>query len=148
MAAKLKVVQEEGLNTLCDAIRGSTDTATQAATAVIALADATNASLGEVEQILNDLSPNYIVASLPATGWIDNTDAASKAAGYTKMWTLAVEDATADDGADVIVAPSSEDTAITCGLCPSVDVVEGGIIFYAVVAPTAAITIQYDLEKG
>ena len=148
MAGKLKLVLEESLDLICSTIRGTSDKATSAANAVLALADATNKSLGEVEEILNDMAHDLVTATLPVEGWVTNTDADSKAAGYAVMYTLAAEKATENDGADVTVLPASEGTAVACGLCPSIAVLDKSIVFYSVVAPTAAIAIQYTLMKG
>lgn len=145
---KLKLLRDEGLGELCAAIRGAKQTADTAGTAVSALADAVSESLDEIDGIFTDLGQTLIDGNLPVTGWVDNTDEESKTAGYDKMYSLTTEGATVDDSARVIIYPTSEDTALACGLCPSTDVVDGAIIFYAVTVPEEAIAIHYGLVKA
>lgn len=90
--------------------------------------------------------PAFSSVSLAVASWATNSDTDTKT-DYPKKYALAISGATANDGAECIVVPASVDAAIDCGMCATVDVVDGYIYFYAKKAPAEAISVQIRLIK-
>ncbi len=69
-------------------------------------------------------------------------------ASYPYYCDIAVSGVTANDHADVVIAPASMDVAVSCGICPSCQTVAGKIRLRAAAVPTASITVGYEIRKG
>lgn len=92
--------------------------------------------------------PEFLTLSIPATGWAATQEESISAAGYAFSYDAAVEGATAADSAETIISPSSMQTAVNCGLCPTSTVVDGAVRYYAVTAPTASLSVQVRIIKA
>ena len=92
--------------------------------------------------------PEVLEIAIPASGWAENQDEAISAAGYAFSYDAAVEGATAADSAETIISPASMQTAVECGLCPTSAVVDGAVRYYAVTAPTQALSVQVRIIKA
>lgn len=90
----------------------------------------------------------FSTATLTSTKWTSNTDEGSTGAGYAYSYTLPVASATVADGAECILAPQSQSVAYGCGMCSTVEVLDGVIRFYAVSLPGENITMQVRLIPG
>jgi len=55
---------------------------------------------------------------------------------------------TADDRASINLAPTSIQTAISCGICPTCETLAGKIRIRSAQVPSAVISAQYWIEKG
>ncbi len=91
--------------------------------------------------------PEMLNITIPASNWTENQDEATSAAGYAFSCDVAVEGATSADSADTIIAPGSMQAAVACGLCPTSTVVDGAVRYYAVSAPTQALSVQVRMIK-
>jgi len=80
---------------------------------------------------------------LPAAGWVPDG-----AGGYPYRLDVPVEGITGKDRADVVLEPSSQETAVKCALCPSCETLDGHIRFWAASIPAADIAAEYWIEKG
>ena len=80
--------------------------------------------------------------SIPATGWQSGT-----VGGYTVYRDIAAE-VTAADSVDVALSTNGIDTAVSCGMCPTVETLDGYLRFRAISAPTATITGEYRIIRG
>jgi len=80
---------------------------------------------------------------LPAAGWV--LDGAS---GYPYCLDVPAEGITDKDRVDVILEPSSQETALKCVLCPSCETLDGRIRFRTASIPTADLAAEYWMEKG
>lgn len=94
---------------------------------------------------INDVlvKTNAVTASIPTTGW--NSDSTTT---YPKYYDITVSDVTEKDRADIIIAPGSIGVAKTCVFCPTSETLAGKIRVRAQSIPTAAIAVQYWIEKG
>ena len=102
-------------------------------------------ALTELEQVKMD-KPVFFTATLTAAGWTGSTGEAG--AGYGYSYTLTAAGATAADGAECILTPQSQSTAARCGMCPTAEVLEGAIRFYAQSLPAEDMTMQVRLIPG
>jgi hypothetical protein len=103
--------------------------------------------LEEIDDVKADKA-SFSSATLTASGWATNTDTESKNAGYAYAYKLAASDATASDSAECILSTGSLAVAGECGLCPTANVADGAIYFYAAEKPTSSLTIQWRLIAG
>ena len=103
-------------------------------------------ALEEMDGAKADL-PEFLKLSIPATGWAETQEESISAAGYAFAYDAAVEGATAADSAETIIDPGSMQTAVECGLCPTLAVVDGAVRYYAVTAPTQALSMQVRIIK-
>ena len=87
---------------------------------------------------------NAVAVSIPASGWGSDTSVAA----YPKYYDLAVTGITAKDRASVYIAPTSIQTAKSCGICPTCETLAGKIRIRSAQIPSAAIAVQYWVEKG
>lgn len=102
-------------------------------------------ALTELEQVKMD-KPVFFTATLTAAGWTASTGEAGTGYGYS--YTLTAAGATAADGAECILTPQSQSTAARCGMCPTAEVLEGAIRFYAQSLPAEDMTMQVRLIPG
>lgn len=85
----------------------------------------------------------YAACVLPAAGWVrDGPD------GYPYRLDVLAEGITGRDRAEVVLEPSSQETALKCALCPSCETLDGRIRFWAASIPAADIAAEYWIEKG
>ena len=101
-------------------------------------------ALGEMEAVKAD-KPSILSVAIPATGW---SIAGLTVYPYCYYYDLGVSGVTANDIATVMIAPSSVDTAIDCGLCPTNETLANTIRFWSVEPPAQAITIEFEIAKG
>lgn len=80
--------------------------------------------------------------TLPVENWTANADEETLAAGYAFSCEATVSGVTAQDSAESVLHASSISAAKTATLCPTTDVLDGKIRYYAVAKPAAAITMQ------
>lgn len=92
-----------------------------------------------MEQIKGAATP----VTIPMTGWNSDNNA-----NYPKYYDIAVTGLTANDRAEITIAPSSMGTAISCGLCPTNETLAGKIRVRSTSIPTAAIAAEYWIEDG
>lgn len=156
-----KVFDDSGLTALGKAIREIKGTADSSMSAVSGLsgevgtlAERTSEAFGEVVSSLEALESGkqeksgFQTVAIPKSGWVNNTDTETKAAGYAYAFSAQISGATAQDGAEAIISVSSMEVAAAAGVCATCDVLNGTVRFYAVNAPTAEITVQVRLIKG
>lgn len=86
---------------------------------------------------------NEAAISIPTTGWQTTTGIS-----YPKYCDLTAQDITAADRVDIMVAPASVQTAVSCGICPTCETLEGKIRIRAKQVPAQAISARYWVEKG
>ena len=80
---------------------------------------------------------------LPVAGWVRDGPS-----GYPYRLDVLAEGITGRDRAEVVLEPSSQDTARKCALCPSCETLDGRIRFWATSIPAADIAAEYWIEKG
>lgn len=90
--------------------------------------------------------PTFFTATLTSTEWSDNAGEESAGAGYP--YVLMAVDAAAADGAERILTPASQEAACSCGMSPTVEVLDGMIWFYARSLPAENMTMQVRLIPG
>lgn len=146
MEKKVKLLLENGLADLCKHIKSIKWTAEQSGSAVSALAEATAASVEEIEGVLDEKQDKGTAVSFtaPVDGWASDDEKS----GYPYHYDLAVSGVTAKDRADITVSPSCIEAAANCGLCPTSETLAGIIRLRAATRPTAAITAEYWLSGG
>lgn len=104
----------------------------QAAAEAIEEIDTLKANKGETVSI-----------TIPITGW--SSDSSSS---YPQYYDIAVSEVTANDRAEITIAPGSIDIAQACGLCPTNETLAGKIRVRSTKIPTEAISAEYWLENG
>lgn len=80
--------------------------------------------------------------SVPTTGWSSDSTAI-----FPKYYDLSISGILATDRVDLIVAISSLDTALKCGLCGITEASAGKVRIRSRTVPTAAINLQYWVMK-
>ena len=152
---KIKLPLEKGFAAFCNHIRAIKQTAEQSGSAVSALAQATAASVAEIEGILNEKQDagSAVPFTVPADGWAsveidEGSEEMDDMHEYSFYFDLAVDGITAKDRADVTIAPGSVETATACGLCPTTETLEGKIRLRAVNKPDEEITAEYWICSG
>lgn len=155
MGKKIKLPLETGLAALCNHIKAIKKTAEQSGSAVSVLAEATAASLGEIEGILNGKqdASNIVPFTVPAAGWAsleieENSEGAADMYDYSYYYDLVIDGITAKDRVDVTIAPGSVSTATVCGLCPTTETFTGKIRLRSVSRPNEDIVAEYWLCSG
>ncbi len=106
------------------------------------LAVATTEAVEEVNQLKADKSKSTAY-TIPTTGW-----AKSSLAKYAYYYDIPVSSVTANDKATVTILPASEETAVSCELCPTNQTLAGKIRLRAVTPPAKAISCEYWIEQG
>lgn len=145
MGKDIKLPLATGFAALCNHIKAIKQTAEQLVSAVSALAEATAASMEEIEGILGEKqdASNAVPFTIPATGWGSDSTAA-----YPKYYDLAVDGITVKDRADVLISPAGIAAAASCGLCPTTETLAGKIRIRAASIPSESIAAQYWIETG
>lgn len=97
-----------------------------------------------IEEVCNNKAdaPVWVSATLAVNSWVNNTDTAVKNAGYNFMCDTTVPGVTVYDSAESIISPESVIATADCGMCPTTEVMNGKVRFYAINMPTANITVQ------
>lgn len=111
------------------------------------IAQAAADAISEVAGIKADKA-EFVSLTLLSSGWVDNSDPETLAAGYNYAYTAEMDGATAADSAECIIPTAYGATATACGMDPTIDVIAGNIVFRAMEAPTANITVQARLIQG
>ena len=155
--AKWKIPDVLGFSTLIDYIKQTKKTSDASASDVLGLqediqglADRTTQTFSEVDASLASMDSgkldktNAVAVSIPASGWGSDTSVAA----YPKYYDLAVTGITAKDRASVYIAPTSIQTAKSSGICPTCETLAGKIRIRSAQIPSAAIAVQYWVEKG
>lgn len=125
--------------TRCVSTSGQRDSWRSSSTATGALTDLEEAKMDK---------PAFFTATLTSTEWSDNAGEESAGAGYPYVYNLMAADAAAADGAECILAPASQEAACSCGMSPTVEVLDGMIRFYARSLPAENMTMQVRLIPG
>ena len=81
--------------------------------------------------------------TIPVSGW--KSDSAS---GYPYYYDISALGVTASDCVSVVIAPSSQQAAAKCGLCPTNETLAGIIRVRSSSIPPSAISAQYWVEQG
>lgn len=106
------------------------------------LAQAVAEAISELADIKADRGVSTAII-IPVDGWsMDTTE------GYPYYFDVPAPGVTAEDRAEVTLAPGSLDTAAKCGLCQTCETLAGKIRLRAVAVPTADMTAQYWIEQG
>lgn len=157
MGKNIKLPLAAGFAALCNHIATIRKTAEQSGSAVSALAQATAASIEEIEGILGEKQDavNAVPFTIPATGWAsEEIDESGEDEGmedmheYSYYYDLAVDGITARDRADVTISPGSVAAATACGLCPATETLAGKIRLRSVNKPSEDIVAEYWLCSG
>lgn len=111
------------------------------------VASTATGALTDLEEAKMD-KPAFFTATLTSTEWSDNAGEESAGAGYPYVYNLMAADAAAADGAECILAPASQEAACSCGMSPTVEVLDGMIRFYARSLPAENMTMQVRLIPG
>lgn len=156
-----KAFDSSGLTALVRAIKEIKGTADSSMSAVSGLsgevgtlAENTSAALTEVVGSIETLEngkqekSGFQTVAIPKSGWSNNTDAETSAAGYAYVHDAQISGATSQDGGEGIISVSSMEVAAAAGVCATCDVLNGIVRFYAVNVPTAEITVQVRIIKG
>lgn len=145
MGKKFKIPLEVGFAALCEHIKAIRTTAVQSGTAVADLAESTAASLEEIDGLLGSKQDKDATGkvTIQTSGWVSSTVGV-----YKYYYDIAANGVTANDRADVAIAPASMATAKTCGFCPTTETLAGKIRLRVVTKPTSAITAEYWLHKA
>lgn len=105
------------------------------------VAQATADAIEEMGAQKADLGAWHTV-TLPVADWTANTDEESLNAGYAFCCEAALSGVTAKDSAESILHAGSIAAARAATLCPTTDVLDGKIRYYAAAKPAAAIILQ------
>lgn len=105
------------------------------------VAQATADAIEELGGQKADLGAWHTV-TLPAASWAANTDEETLAAGYAFCCEAALAGIAAKDSAESVLHAGSIAAARAATLCPTTDVLDGKIRYYAVTQPGAAIILQ------
>lgn len=138
--AKYKLPLSVGFAALIDHIKAIKKTADQSGSAVTELAEAVDATVGEIEEVLNakqDIMPKAPL-TIPTTGW--STD--STVPDYPNCYDVVVSGLLDTDVVAVDVAPASEDVARAANFTQT-ESYAGKFRLRAKNVPTSAITAQY-----
>lgn len=107
------------------------------------LAQTVTEAMEEMESVKSD-KQKKIAMTIPTSGWTgDNT-----IADYPNYCDITATGVTATDRVDIAIDPNSMATAITCGLCPTNQTLDGKIRVYAKAVPAAAISAEYWMIQG
>lgn len=145
MEKKVKLLLENGLADLCKHIKSIKWTAEQSGSAVSALAEATAASVEEIEGVLDEKQdkPRAVEVALSVGGWVSTSERT-----YPYCYDIAVAGVTANDRAQITIAPESIEAAINCRLCPTSETLAGVIRLRANCPPETTITAEYEITEG
>lgn len=107
------------------------------------LATTTAEAIEEIETIKADKTASASM-SIPADGWTtDDTVSA-----YPYYYDFAVDGVTALDRAIITISPNSQETAISCGICPTNETLAGTIRIRSKQSPAESISAEYWIEQG
>lgn len=81
--------------------------------------------------------------TIPITGWRSDSNTA-----YPRYYDITVTGLTVFDRADVMIAPTSLETARFCGMCLTSETFAGKIRVRAASIPAQAITAEYWIQDG
>ena len=124
-------------------LRACAETAKSFVSELVAeLAQTVFQALEEMDGLKAD-KPGAVSIEIPADGWEEGPEAA-----YPWFIDLAVDGLTAQDRADVAIAPEDMEAAVACSMCPTCETISGAIRLRAKRAPSAAIQAQYWIAKG
>lgn len=110
---------------------------------VAELAQTVTEAMQEMEAVKADKQSSVSI-TVPTTGW--GIDEASES--YPNYYDIIAAGVTANDRADIAIAPNSMDAAVACGMCPTSETLEGKIRVWARSVPTDAIVAEYRLNQG
>lgn len=96
--------------------------------------------VGDLDTDTSHVSTGTI--SVPATGWGSDSTAI-----FPKYYDLSISGILATDRVDLIVAITSLDTVLKCGLCGITEASAGKVRIRSRTVPTAAISLQYWVMK-
>lgn len=111
------------------------------------LSDLVAEGLQEVEAAIDgkqDKSEKMSV-TIPVSGWTEDTDNTSVYKYYYDINALGVMP---KDKADITISLSSLNTAVSCGLCPVNETLEGKIRIRTINIPDSSIIAEYWIEYG
>ena len=140
MGKKYKLPLSVGFAALCDHIKAIKKTADQSGSAVTNLAEAVDATVDEIEGVLNekqDIMP-AVPFTIPTTGW--GTD--NSVPQFPNCYDVTVTGLLDTDVVAVDVAPASEDVARAANFTQTQSYA-GAFRLRAKNVPAAAITAQY-----
>ncbi len=85
--------------------------------------------------------------SIPRLGWVSDISS-DLSDEYPYYCDVSVSRVTANDRASITISPSSQQTAIACGICPTNETLAGKIRIRSRQRPTANIAAEYWIEQG
>ena len=85
-----------------------------------------------------------VALKIPTSDWQINSDHEN----FNYAYFLEIENITSDDVLNINLAPESHGTAITCGLCATVEISDGVITLLSKTLPTSEIAAEYYILKG
>ena len=111
---------------------------------------AVTAAQQEIVEIKAD-KPTATPLTIPAGGWaiekaVEGDEETEEA--YPCYYDVTVAGVTTKDRADIIVARSSMEAALACGLCPTTETLAGKIRLRAVRQPTQDMAAEYWISTG
>lgn len=98
---------------------------------------------GIVVGAINEERPSPATFTLPASGWALDSNEASI---YVYYYDLAVAGVTADDIPHAAIERAGMAAAEACGLCPSIETINGAVRFRAAKVPASAIAGYYWIQ--
>lgn len=101
-----------------------------------------NLEIGKVDKV----SPVSI--TIPVSAWTENTDTATKAAGFAFYADTAVEGLAAEDSTDTVLDYASLEPAKACGMAGTSTPMAAAIRHYAARKPTTALTATLRVFKA
>lgn len=109
-----------------------------------AVAQAAAEAIEEVLDVVKADKAEATAIAIPTTGWSEEADSES----YPYYYDIVVAGITANDRAEITIAPGSLDTAKACGLCPTNETLAGKIRVRATSVPEAEIAAEYWIDDG
>ena len=86
--------------------------------------------------------------TIPVSAWTENTDTATKAAGFAFYADTAVEGLAAEDSTDTVLDYASLEPAKACGMANTASPMAAKIRHFAVSKPTTALTATLRVFKA
>lgn len=120
---------------------------TAAARSLQASGEVAQAAADAIEEALDTLKQNKPQATaiiIPITGW----NYSARLTCYKYYYDIDIEGITANDRAEVTVAPESVEAAVACGLCPTNETLDGVLRLRANSIPAEEIEAEYWIENG
>ena len=100
-------------------------------------------ALEEIENSKADKSESVSI-TIPTSGWKSD----STVSDYPYYYDLTASNVIANDCISIMISPSSQQTAMKCGMCPTNESFAGVIRIRSTNIPSSTILAQYWIEQG